>query len=52
MRTIYGDRIVLIFDPDTDGEFPIALDRDLACKVGEVLISAANAGPSSPQASN
>lgn len=53
MQTLQGERIVLIFDPDTDGEYPMSFaTRELARQVGEALIAASNAQPLSTTTKN
>jgi hypothetical protein len=53
MQTLQGERIVLIFDPDTDAEYPASFaTRELARQVGEALIEASNARPLSTTTKN
>jgi hypothetical protein len=53
MQTLEGERIVLIFDPNTEAEFPMSFaTREFALQVGQALISAASAEPSDPRTKN
>jgi hypothetical protein len=53
MQTLQGDRIVLIFDPETDREFPVSfVTREFALEVGKALVATATAQPSSPATRN
>jgi hypothetical protein len=52
MQTLQGERIVLIFDPDTEAEFPMSfVSREFALEVGKALVVAASM-PSIPQTKN
>jgi hypothetical protein len=53
MQTLQGERIVLIFDPETDAEFPLSFaSREFALQVGQALVSAAGAQSSAPLTKN
>jgi hypothetical protein len=53
MQTLQGERIVLIFDPETATEFPMSFaTREFALQVGQALVSAASAEPSIPSTKN
>lgn len=53
MQTIQGERIILILDPETEGEFPISfVSREFALEVGKALVAAASAQPLAPQTRN
>jgi hypothetical protein len=53
MQTLQGERILLIFDPDTDVEYPVSFaNREFAREVGEALVSVASAQPSTPNTKN
>lgn len=49
MQTLQGECIVLMFDPDTDREFPMSfVTRELAREVGQALIDAADQPAKTP----
>jgi hypothetical protein len=53
MQTLKGERVVLIFDPETDREYPTSFaTREFALEVGQELVAVATVQPTTQQAKN